>query len=586
MKKNKTNTLDSLYRISKVGSWAVLIAILGSVLSGIVKYGLTLILGLFSKEAIYQANMMTFQPDRFKTLLIILVLFIPAMIGGQVLNLYGAMRVDRNIKASLFQVILKRDESLRKETHTGKLMSILTSDAFIVDDFFFQGSNFRIIQPFITGLLALVTLLVIDYRFALVTSIFGFVSIFMATLFTTQIQKNYRDTRFKNDDSVHRASEIIENETMIRQYGIKNKIITNYDESNLKYSKSIIHANTLQLRIDMLQTLINIISLGLFLIIAYQLSTNGNFDFTNIVVLMPLRTSVSQMFSNLGSSWNYMVEVSTSSDRLLEILSMKVEDDRMDKEPLILNKGDFIIQMEDVSFGYDKKNILNNVSLNFSSSQSYALVGHSGSGKSTLLNLLLGLYNTYTGRISINGHDVNELSLSSIRKEVVLVEQEASLFNRSIYDNIVMGSDGDLSEIKARVITAAKKSGIHDYIMSLDNTYDTIVGESGSLLSGGQIQRIAIARALMTDASIVIFDEPTAALDSESEQVIQNVIDSISKEKLVLVSAHRLSTIQVMDEIIVLDEGMVMEKGNHATLKNKHGIYANLLNYQKEISYE
>lgn len=586
MKKNKTNTLDSLYRISKVGSWAVLIAILGSVLSGIVKYGLTLILGLFSKEAIYQANMMTFKPARFKTLLIILVLCIPAMIGGQVLNLYGAMRVDRNIKASLFQVILKRDESLRKETHTGKLMSILTSDAFIVDDFFFQGSNFRIIQPFITGLLALVTLLVIDYRFALVTSIFGFVSIFMATLFTTQIQKNYRDTRFKNDDSVHRASEIIENETMIRQYGIKNKIITNYDESNLKYSKSIIHANTLQLRIDMLQTLINIISLGLFLIIAYQLSTNGNFDFTNIVVLMPLRTSVSQMFSNLGSSWNYMVEVSTSSDRLLEILSMKVEDDRMDKEPLILNKGDFIIQMEDVSFGYDKKNILNNVSLNFSSSQSYALVGHSGSGKSTLLNLLLGLYNTYTGRISINGHDVNELSLSSIRKEVVLVEQEASLFNRSIYDNIVMGSDGDLSEIKARVITAAKKSGIHDYIMSLDNTYDTIVGESGSLLSGGQIQRIAIARALMTDASIVIFDEPTAALDSESEQVIQNVIDSISKEKLVLVSAHRLSTIQVMDEIIVLDEGMVMEKGNHATLKNKHGIYANLLNYQKEISYE
>lgn len=586
MKKNKTNTLDSLYRISKVGSWAVLIAILGSVLSGIVKYGLTLILGLFSKEAIYQANMMTFKPARFKTLLIILVLCIPAMIGGQVLNLYGAMRVDRNIKASLFQVILKRDESLRKETHTGKLMSILTSDAFIVDDFFFQGSNFRIIQPFITGLLALVTLLVIDYRFALVTSIFGFVSIFMATLFTTQIQKNYRDTRLKNDDSVHRASEIIENETMIRQYGIKNKIIANYDESNLKYSKSIIHANTLQLRIDMLQTLINIISLGLFLIIAYQLSTNGNFDFTNIVVLMPLRTSVSQMFSNLGSSWNYMVEVSTSSDRLLEILSMKVEDDRMDKEPLILNKGDFIIQMEDVSFGYDKKNILNNVSLNFSSSQSYALVGHSGSGKSTLLNLLLGLYNTYTGRISINGHDVNELSLSSIRKEVVLVEQEASLFNRSIYDNIVMGSDGDLSEIKARVITAAKKSGIHDYIMSLDNTYDTIVGESGSLLSGGQIQRIAIARALMTDASIVIFDEPTAALDSESEQVIQNVIDSISKEKLVLVSAHRLSTIQVMDEIIVLDEGMVMEKGNHATLKNKHGIYANLLNYQKEISYE
>lgn len=586
MKKNKTNTLDSLYRISKVGSWAVLIAILGSVLSGIVKYGLTLILGLFSKEAIYQANMMTFKPARFKTLLIILVLCIPAMIGGQVLNLYGAMRVDRNIKASLFQVILKRDESLRKETHTGKLMSILTSDAFIVDDFFFQGSNFRIIQPFITGLLALVTLLVIDYRFALVTSIFGFVSIFMATLFTTQIQKNYRDTRLKNDDSVHRASEIIENETMIRQYGIKNKIIANYDESNLKYSKSIIHANTLQLRIDMLQTLINIISLGLFLIIAYQLSTNGNFDFTNIVVLMPLRTSVSQMFSNLGSSWNYMVEVSTSSDRLLEILSMKVEDDRMDKEPLILNKGDFIIQMEDVSFGYDKKNILNNVSLNFSSSQSYALVGHSGSGKSTLLNLLLGLYNTYTGRISINGHDVNELSLSSIRKEVVLVEQEASLFNRSIYDNIVMGSDGDLSEIKARVITAAKKSGIHDYIMSLDNTYDTIVGESGSLLSGGQIQRIAIARALMTDASIVIFDEPTAALDSESEQVIQNVIDSISKEKLVLVSAHRLSTIQVMDEIIVLDEGMVMEKGNHVTLKNKHGIYANLLNYQKEISYE
>lgn len=586
MKKNKTNTLDSLYRISKVGSWAVLIAILGSVLSGIVKYGLTLILGLFSKEAIYQANMMTFKPARFKTLLIILVLCIPAMIGGQVLNLYGAMRVDRNIKASLFQVILKRDESLRKETHTGKLMSILTSDAFIVDDFFFQGSNFRIIQPFITGLLALVTLLVIDYRFALVTSIFGFVSIFMATLFTTQIQKNYRDTRLKNDDSVHRASEIIENETMIRQYGIKNKIITNYDESNLKYSKSIIHANTLQLRIDMLQTLINIISLGLFLIIAYQLSTNGNFDFTNIVVLMPLRTSVSQMFSNLGSSWNYMVEVSTSSDRLLEILSMKVEDDRMDKEPLILNKGDFIIQMEDVSFGYGKENILNNVSLNFSSSQSYALVGHSGSGKSTLLNLLLGLYNTYTGRISINGHDVNELSLSSIRKEVVLVEQEASLFNRSIYDNIVMGSDGDLSEIKARVITAAKKSGIHDYIMSLDNTYDTIVGESGSLLSGGQIQRIAIARALMTDASIVIFDEPTAALDSESEQVIQNVIDSISKEKLVLVSAHRLSTIQVMDEIIVLDEGMVMEKGNHATLKNKHGIYANLLNYQKEISYE
>ncbi|ETT00836.1 lipid A ABC transporter ATP-binding protein/permease MsbA [Providencia sp. PROV188] len=258
---------------------------------------------------------------------------------------------------------------------------------------------------------------------------------------------------------------------------------------------------------------------------------------------------------------------------LFAILDTEKEKDEGTKV-LTQVKGD--IEFDSVTFTYQTKEhpALEDVSFTLPAGKSVALVGRSGSGKSTIANLITRFYDIDKGSIRIDGHDIRDYTLESLRSQVALVSQHVYLFNDTVANNIAYATDGRYS--RAEIEKAAEMAYAMDFIQKLDNGLDTMIGENGVMLSGGQRQRIAIARALLRDAPILILDEATSALDTESERAIQAALDELQKNRTSLVIAHRLSTIENADQILVVQDGHIIERGDHSTLLAKNGAYAQL----------
>jgi subfamily B ATP-binding cassette protein MsbA len=266
-----------------------------------------------------------------------------------------------------------------------------------------------------------------------------------------------------------------------------------------------------------------------------------------------------------------------SARRIFEVIDM---------EPVIENKPNAIqlkdfksdIEFRNVSFAYDKVMVLKNIDLKVEKGKTIALVGASGGGKSTLADLVPRFYDPTTGNVHIDGVDIRDYDIESLRKHMGIVTQESILFNDSIFNNIAFGM-ADVS--KEAVMQAARIANAHDFIMQTAQGYDTVIGERGSRLSGGQRQRLSIARAVLKNPPILILDEATSALDSESEKLVQEALFNLMKNRTSIVIAHRLSTIQHADEIIVIHEGQIVERGTHAELNQIDGIYRKLSEIQR-----
>ncbi len=235
------------------------------------------------------------------------------------------------------------------------------------------------------------------------------------------------------------------------------------------------------------------------------------------------------------------------------------------------------IQFDHVSFAYGEKKALHDIDLTVPPGKMVALVGTSGSGKTTLTNLLLRFYDPQSGSISIGGTDIREVHSTELRSQIAVVTQEVILFNDSIRNNILMGREG---ATEADVIEAAKHAHAHKFIMEKPNGYDTVIGERGAQLSGGERQRVAIARAILRNAPILVLDEATSALDTKSERIVQAALDELMKGRTTICIAHRLSTVQKADHIVVLDQGRIVEQGSHAALLAKNGAYRKLYDLQ------
>ncbi|MEK9964614.1 MAG: ATP-binding cassette domain-containing protein [Betaproteobacteria bacterium] len=235
-----------------------------------------------------------------------------------------------------------------------------------------------------------------------------------------------------------------------------------------------------------------------------------------------------------------------------------------------------IIDFRNVSFSYTPNDgpVLKNISLCINSGERVAIVGASGSGKTTLSNLLPRFYEVTSGSLLVDDQEIQSLSLKSLRKNIALVSQETSLFNDTILANITYGSNQAKSQDEIRA--AAEAAYVLEFAEKMPNGLRTVVGEHGSNLSGGQRQRVAIARAILKDAQVVILDEATSALDSESEKYIQEALEILTRGKTTIIIAHRFTTIEKADRIVVLDSGQIVEQGNHADLLSAGGVYANL----------
>ena len=236
-----------------------------------------------------------------------------------------------------------------------------------------------------------------------------------------------------------------------------------------------------------------------------------------------------------------------------------------------------VVEYSDVSFGYTGKNVLNHISFSMKKGEMTALVGPSGSGKSTIASLLARFWDIKEGTIKLNGKDIKNISLGSLMDQISMVFQRVYLFKDTIYNNIAMGRP---SATREEVIEAAKKARCYDLIRSLPEGFDTVIGEGGASLSGGEKQRISIARCILKDSPIVILDEATASVDADNERAIQEAISELCKNKTLLVIAHRLKTIKDADQILVVSDGKIIERGNHDKLMKEDGIYARMVSVQ------
>lgn len=287
-----------------------------------------------------------------------------------------------------------------------------------------------------------------------------------------------------------------------------------------------------------------------------------------------------QPIKRLTNITQQLQDGATGFERFLEI--MNIEPDIVDKEDaaeLVEPQGE--IQFENVSFSYKngEERVLSNINLTIEKGKTVAIVGPSGAGKSTLCHLIPRFYEIDDGRIMIDGTDIRDIRLKSLRANIGLVQQDVFLFTGTIKDNILYGKPSASEE---EVTEAAKKARIHDFIMTLPNGYDTYIGEKGVMLSGGQKQRISIARIFLKNPAILILDEATSALDNETEALVQESLNDLSSGRTSLIIAHRLSTVKNADEILVLTNEGIVERGKHQELLSQDGLYSQLYNSQFE----
>ncbi len=437
------------------------------------------------------------------------------------------------------------------------------------------------------GLVAAILLAKFDWRFAAVT--FAAVTVYMAfTVSVTEWRMEIRRRANELDSRANtRAIDSLLNYETVKYFNNEEYEARRYDDNLQNYESAAVKNEASLGLLNIGQSLIIAVAVTALMVLAAEGVVAKTLTLGDLVLVNGLLIQLYIPLNFLGMVYREIKQALADMDRMFRLLTQDREiEDRPGAKPLPPGEraGIAAVRFEHVDFSYDpKRQILFDVSFAVPSGSKVAVVGHSGSGKSTLARLLFRFYEVNSGRVTINGADIREVVQTSLRAAIGIVPQDTVLFNDTILYNIHYGRpDASLEE----VIEAAKAAHIHEFIESLPEKYESRVGERGLKLSGGEKQRVAIARAVLKNPSILIFDEATSALDSETEQGIQAELDRIARGRTTLVIAHRLSTVMDADQILVLDQGRIVERGTHRELLERDGAYAQMWALQQQEEAE
>ena len=483
-----------------------------------------------------------------------------------------------DLRKELYNHLQKLSLSFFERQTTGDLMSRITNDVNVIQNSLVNGLSNMVLQPvMIIGIVGF--LLYIDWKLALVS----FLIIPLVTYAINKFGFKMRSISTKIQNEMSNVTNILQ-ETLsavriVKAFNNEDKEIKKFSKANERTLEQ--NLKGVQVEATITPVVEFIISLGAAAFLWYggHKVLNGSMTTGELVTFIGYIGLLVSPINILSKSYNLMQKAVGAAERifrLLEVDEKVIEKEDAFKMPAI--EGEVVF--DDVSFSYNKdEEVLTDISLKIDQGEMVAFVGHSGAGKTTLVNLIPRFYDVNSGEIRIDGVNIQDVTIDSLRKQIGIVPQETILFKGTIADNIAYGASHKSRE---EIIDAAKKANAHQFITEFDNGYDTEVGERGVSLSGGQKQRISIARALLTDHKILILDEATSSLDLKSESLIQEALERLIKDRTTFVIAHRLSTIINADKIIVIEEGEIVEKGKHEELINNKGYYYKLYKSQFE----
>lgn len=528
----------------------------------------------FIVDIFSQGQVDKFLPITIMSISLIVIMFLTEYIDGLVMSNYIKNTVNY-LRTDIFSKIINKDIRDFSLDNSGKYISILYNDIKIIEESFFNNI-FQVISSFISFIISLIVLFSISPLIVVFITVFGILGFIIPNSLSKKLilEKNKYSTTLEEITSV--TKDLFSGFEVIKGFNISSKI-------NSVFKKSSINVENSKKKCSILESIIRgfslsfsvTIYLGVLLVGGY-LMYKQNISVGTAIIIIQLSTHIVGPVKTSISLINQIKSVSLIADKIENIL----ENSNCNNESTSLENFDQSIKIKNLSFSYtEERKALENINLTLEKDKKYAIVGESGCGKSTLIKLLMRYYNDYDGEITIDNKDIKSIYSSNLYKNISMIQQNVFMFDDTIKENIRLFSN----HTDEKVLDTCKRAGIINLIERLPNGIDSLVGENGNKLSGGEKQRIAIARSLINDTKILILDESTSALDNETAYNLENSLLSLEDLTLIVVT-HKLikSILLKYDEIIVMKEGKVIEKGSFESLINLKGYFYSLYYIQSD----
>ena len=482
-----------------------------------------------------------------------------------------------DLRMDLHKKIISLPLTFFNKKRKGDITARLTSDLVEIE-WSIMSSLEMICKDPLNIIIYLITLIIISPELTIFVIILFPITGLIIGIIGRSLKKSSSQGQNKMGELLSIIDENISGLRIIKAFNAEKHINKNFEKNSAEY-KSIM--TRLLRKKDLSSPMSEFLSTLVMVIVMWfggklVLSGNTGISAEEFIGYILIFSQIIPPVKSLTSSYYHIQKGSAAAERIYAILDAEnnIPNLRDSKKIKLINNN---IEIKNVSFKYENINILNDINLSIKKGKMIAIVGKSGSGKSTLADLLARFYDVNDGEILIDSCNIKEISIADLRDLIGIVSQESILFNDTIYNNIGLGK---VNASQEEIISAAKIANAHDFILQTKNGYQTNIGDKGNKLSGGEKQRITIARAILKNPEILILDEATSSLDAESEKLVQEALGNLMKGRTSLVIAHRISTIKLADEIIVLDAGKIIEKGNHEELINQKGHYKKLFDLQ------